>query len=96
MSEEIIDLIVHLSTDGTLMAYNKDMSINILYSDLHSWKSLHNIYKMETMKSTERKGKPLEVSLKYIKYYFKNAHTNELTSIPNSHIKTLLNSIVKK
>ena len=89
----VLDLIVHLNSDGTLFAYNKDMTLNLIYTDVTSWSTLPTIRRLETMSSSERKGKPKSVNIKYIDYYFKNSDSGEITKLNNSHIPKLIQGI---
>ena len=91
---ELIDLYVELCSDGSLMAYDKNKSINSLFTGLDSWSKLKLIYECTIKTSAERKGKSKEqYNIKYVKYYFKNTQTNEIVEIPKEHICNIINSL---
>lgn len=87
--EELVHLYVELCSDGTLMSYNKDKSLNRTFTDLLSWSKIKQIYALTTLSSSQRKGIDRELNIKYVKYYFKNTQTNETVEIPDTHIKAI-------
>ena len=90
---DIIDLIVYICSDGTIMAYNKDNTLNSLFTDLHSWSILHKIYRLNITSSKSRKGMPKDENIKYVNYYFKDTSTGQTIVIPISHVAKMLQSI---
>ena len=90
---DLIDLIVYICSDGTIMAYNKDGTLNNLFTDLHSWSMLHKIYKLNIKSSKDRKGMNKDENIKYVNYYFKETSTGQSISIPLSHVAKMLQSI---
>lgn len=95
MEEELIHLIVQLCSDGTLLAYDPNKKLNLVFTSLTSWSTLHDIYKYSTLSSAARKGIDRNFNIKYVKYYFKNTKTNEEIEIPKEHISSILSNINK-
>ena len=93
MAEELVHLYVELCSDGTLLAYNPDKSLNRTFTDLLSWNKLKQIYALTTLSSQQRKGIDRELNIKYVKYSFKNTQTNESIEIPSTHIKSIVTNI---
>lgn len=93
VEEEIIDLTVYICSDGTVLSYNKNDTLNILFTDLTSWSVLHKIYTISILPIKGRKGVKKEENVRYVKFYFKNTKTNEVVEIPREHIKTIIHSI---
>jgi len=91
--EEVVHLIVILCSDGTMLAYNPDKTLNTIFTNLTSWCSLHNVYKLSKVPSAKRKGMDKNFNVKYIKYYFKNTQNDTQVEIPEEHIRSLLSSI---
>lgn len=89
MSEELVHLYVELCSDGTLLSYYPDKSLNRTFTDLLGWGKLKQIYALTTLTSGQRKGIDRELNIKYVKYYFKNTQTNESIEIPPEHIKAI-------
>jgi len=90
---ELIDLNVYICSDGTIMAYNKDGTINTLFTDTVSYRTLKRIYKASTLENVERKATHKEIQIKHIKYYFRNTSTGENMEIPSSHIPNIISCI---
>lgn len=93
MPEELIHLYVELCSDGTLLAYNPDKSLNRTFTDLLSWAKLKQIYTLTTLSSSKRKGMDRDLNIKYVKYHFKNTQNNEMIEIPPEHIKSIATNI---
>lgn len=93
MEKELIHLNVYLCSDGTLMAYNPDATLNLIYTSLTDWSTLHEIFKVSNLPSKSRKGLDQALNIKYVKYYFKSTSTNSVVEIPKEHIKGLLSNI---
>lgn len=93
MPEELTHLYVELCSDGTLLAFYPDKSLNRTFTDLLSWSKLKQIYALTTLSSAKRKGIDRELNIKYVKYYFKNTQTNESIEIPPEHIKAIATNI---
>ena len=89
MPEELIHLYVELCSDGTLLAYYPDKSLNRTFTDLLGWGKLKQIHALTTLTSGQRKGIDRELNIKYVKYYFKNTQTNESIEIPSEHIRAI-------
>lgn len=92
---ETIDLYVELCSDGSLLAYDKNHSINTLFTDLMSWGKLHYIYELATMPSSKRKGLSMERNIKYVRYMFKDSVSGNTLEIEPSQIQLLLRNIVE-
>lgn len=92
---EVVDLYVELCSDGSLLAYDKNHSINILFTDLVSWSKLHTIYELSTLPSAKRKGLSLERNIKYVRYMFKDSVSGNGLEIEPSQIPLLLRNIVE-
>lgn len=90
---EQLDLSVYICSDGTIMAYNKDGTINTLYTDTICYRTLKRIYKASNLDNTARKQTHSELQIKHIKYYFRNTLTGENLLIPNSHIPNIISCI---
>lgn len=90
---EALDLTVYLNTDGSLMAYNKDNTLNLIFTSLTSWESVREIYSLTCTPSARRKSLPKEKNLRYVKYYFRNTETEEKLAISNSHLTTIINQL---
>lgn len=91
--ETLIHLIVYLCSDGTLMAYNPDKTLNLIFTDLTGWSTIHLIYKLSNTPSNKRKGLDKSQNIKYVEYYFKSTVDNAVVQIPKEHIKLLASNI---
>ena len=92
---DTIDLYVELCSDGSLLAYDKNHSINTMFTDLVSWGKLHHIYELSTLPSAKRKGISLERNIKYVRYMFKNSVSGQMLEIEPSQVPLLLRNIVE-
>jgi len=90
---EQLDLLVYICSDGTIMAYNKDGTINTLYTDTICYRTLKRIYKASKLDNSDRKSTHKELQVKHIKYYFRNTLTGENMEIPESHIPNIISCI---
>jgi len=90
---EQLDLSVYICSDGTIMAYNKDGTINTLFTDTISYRTLKRIYKISNFDNSTRKQTHSELQIKHIKYYFRNTLTGENMEIPVSHIPNIISCI---
>jgi hypothetical protein len=90
---ELLDLSVYICSDGTIMSYNADGTLNTLFTDTISYRILKKIYKLSQLENSDRKKNPREIQIKYVKYYFKNTATDMSIQIPSSHVANILGSI---
>lgn len=90
---ELLDLSVYICSDGTIMSYNQDGTLNTLFTDTISYRILRKIYKLSKQDNVDRKKNPKEVQIKYVRYYFKNTATTMSMEIPASHVANILGSI---
>ena len=90
---ELIDLSVHICSDGTIMAYNRDGTMNTLYTDTISYRTLKRIYKASQLDNSSRKSTHQALQIKHIKYYFRNTATGVNLEIPSSHIPNIISCI---
>ena len=90
---EQVDLKVYICSDGTIMAYNRDGTINTLYTDTISYRTLKRIYKASKLDNSARKSTNQALQIKHIKYYFKNTATGENMEIPDSHIPNIISCV---
>lgn len=90
---ELLDLSVYICSDGTIMAYNKDGTINTLFTDTISYRTLKRIYKASKLDNTTRKSTHQALQIKHIKYYFRNTATGQNMEIPESHIPNIISCI---
>lgn len=90
---ELVDLKVYICSDGTIMAYNRDGTINTLYTDTICYRTLKRIYKASNLDNIARKQTNNALQIKHIKYYFRNTATGENMEIPNSHIPNIISCI---
>jgi len=91
--DELVHLYVYLCSDGTLMSYNGDKTLNTTFSDFVSWGRLKEIHAFSTLPSSKRKGLDKEFNIKYVKYYFKNTQSDVIVEIPMEHIKNIVGNI---
>ena len=92
--DEIIHLYVYICSDGTLMSYNKDKTLNTTFTDLVSWGRLKEICAFQNLPSIKRKGLAKAYNIKYVKYYFKNTKDDTIVEIPSEHIKNITANII--
>ena len=87
------DLSVYICSDGTILSYNKDGSMNGLFTDTISYRILKKIYKLSTLENSVRKINQSELQIKNVRYYFRNTFSGQNMEIPSSHIPNILGSI---
>ena len=90
---DIIHLFVELCSDGTMLSYNKDRTLNRTFTDLTSWSKLSTVYNLSQLTSDKRKGIDSELNIKYVQYTFKNTKTGMYIEIPPEHIKNIISNI---
>ena len=90
MAELKADLHVFIGSDGTIMAYNGDGTLNTLFTDTVSYRILRKIYKLHTAETKIKKDIPSNLKLHSVKYFFRNTLTGEQIEIPVSHIANMI------
>ena len=90
---ELLDLRVYICSDGTIMSYNADGTLNTLFTDTISYRILKKIYKLSQQENSDRKKNPREIQIKHVKYYFRNTSTDMSIEIPDTHVANILGSI---
>ena len=90
MDDEIVDLYVEICSDGTLLCYNPDKTLNLTFTDVLSFAGLKNVYDISKTPSEKRRDLDKDANIKYVKYYFVNVSTRERMELSEKHIPRLI------